>query len=237
LGKPKKKMSASEGNADQEPLLRINPLVLYFPPPLNRIITNILKLHNTSPTAWLAFKVKTTRPQRYCVRPNLGIVPPGDTVELQIHFSFHKDPPGSLKCKDKFQVESMILVPPPTPLSDLKLGDLFRSAAKESIMKQKLKCSFTSPTPTKTTSKGNRIKATEPVQPLLGVKPKLSTVPSTEAAHEGSLSEHNPDSLDEGSSLKNVVQERDDLKQQLKQLELQLERYHTGKPLILLGTN
>jgi hypothetical protein len=51
--------------------------------PLNRIITNILKLQNKSDKDFIAYKVKTTRPQRYCVRPNIGVIPPGETIELQ----------------------------------------------------------------------------------------------------------------------------------------------------------
>lgn len=50
--------------------------------PLNRVITNTLKLHNVSP-APVAYKVKTTAPQRYCVRPNNGVLPPGETIEVQ----------------------------------------------------------------------------------------------------------------------------------------------------------
>jgi len=127
-------------------VLHLNPLVLYFPPPLNRIITNILKLHNTSKDYYVAYKVKTTRPNRYCVRPNLGLIAPGETIELQIHYSFQKDPPTSLRSKDKFQVESVILTNTLGP--DQSLPDLFKTTPKEKITKEKLKCRFASPTPT-----------------------------------------------------------------------------------------
>lgn len=39
-------------------------------------------LLNTSDDA-VAFKIKTTAPKRYCVRPNLGLVLPKDKVEIQ----------------------------------------------------------------------------------------------------------------------------------------------------------
>jgi len=150
-------------------VLHINPLVLYFPPPLNRIITNILKLQNTSKDHYVSYKVKTTRPNRYCVRPNIGLIPPGEAIELQIHYSFQKDPPTSLRSKDKFQVESILLTAPIGP--DQSLPDLFKSTPKEKIMKEKLKCRFASPTPTVSERAGK-----ERGQDMKEVKPDASFV-------------------------------------------------------------
>jgi len=76
----------------------------------------------------------------------LGLIPPGESIELQIHYSFQKDPPTSLRSKDKFQVESILLTAPLGP--EQSLSDLFKTTPKEKIMKEKLKCRFASPTPT-----------------------------------------------------------------------------------------
>lgn len=41
-----------------------------------------------------------------------------------VHFSFHKDPPKSLHCKDKFQVESLVLDPSVATEEDISLTEL-----------------------------------------------------------------------------------------------------------------
>jgi len=126
--------------ADLKPL-QIHPLVLYFPPPLNRIITNIVRLRNITQSSWVAYKVKTTKPERYCVRPNLGVVPPNETLELQIHFSNQRDPPNSLRCHDKFQIESIVLSPEQAAnRQKLTLAELFKAA--QNITEEKLKVRF-----------------------------------------------------------------------------------------------
>lgn len=76
--------------------------------PLNRVITNILKLTNPNEKS-VAFKVKTTAPKRYCVRPNTGLIHPKETVEVQILLNPSKDKPTTLSAKDKFQVQSFFL--------------------------------------------------------------------------------------------------------------------------------
>ena len=45
------------------------------------VVKETLKLHNSSADT-VAFKIKTTAPKQYCVRPNAGIVDPGATVEI-----------------------------------------------------------------------------------------------------------------------------------------------------------
>lgn len=50
--------------------------------PLTRLVTQALHIHNPHPHP-VAFKVKTTAPKQYCVRPNSGRVEPGESVEVQ----------------------------------------------------------------------------------------------------------------------------------------------------------
>ena len=66
-----------------------NPYV-HFPPcfcflnltgPFTDVVTTNLKLRNPSDRK-VCFKVKTTAPRRYCVRPNSGIIDPGLTVTV-----------------------------------------------------------------------------------------------------------------------------------------------------------
>lgn len=54
---------------------------LNFAGPFTDVVTTNLKLRNPSDRK-VCFKVKTTAPRRYCVRPNSGIIDPGLTVTV-----------------------------------------------------------------------------------------------------------------------------------------------------------
>jgi len=52
-----------------------------FSGPFSTIVASQLKLTNPSGKR-IAFKVKTTAPKRYCVRPNSGLIEPSDEVTV-----------------------------------------------------------------------------------------------------------------------------------------------------------
>jgi len=106
--------------------------------------TKTLTLINTSDDL-LAFKVKTTAPKRYCVRPNTGFLPPKEKVEVSVILNLQKDPPKTMdpasKQRDKFQLQSIVV-------KGLAEGDpaakpLWDSVGKEGLMKSKLRSYFT----------------------------------------------------------------------------------------------
>ncbi|KAJ8529436.1 hypothetical protein K7X08_036271 [Anisodus acutangulus] len=53
----------------------------------------------------VAFKVKTTSPKKYCVRPNTGIIMPRETCDFTVTMQAQKAPPPDMACKDKFLVQ------------------------------------------------------------------------------------------------------------------------------------
>jgi len=55
---------------------------------------------------YVAFKVKTTNPKQYCVRPNIGVVLPGSTCDVTVTMQAQESPPD-MQCKDKFLVQSV----------------------------------------------------------------------------------------------------------------------------------
>lgn len=64
-----------------------------------------LQLYNPT-DAPVAFKVKTTSPKKYCVRPNTSVIPPGQTQEVMVIMQAQKEMPPDLNaCKDKFLVQ------------------------------------------------------------------------------------------------------------------------------------
>ncbi|KAJ4800361.1 Vesicle-associated protein 1-1 [Rhynchospora pubera] len=89
-------------------LLEIDPLELKFPFELKKQISCSLQLRNKTDD-YVAFKVKTTSPKKYCVRPNSGIVPPRSTADVVVTMQAQKEAPPDMQCKDKFLVQSVIV--------------------------------------------------------------------------------------------------------------------------------
>ncbi|KAF9125622.1 phosphatidylinositol-binding protein scs2, partial [Mortierella sp. GBA39] len=55
---------------------------LAFRRPLTEAIKEVLIIRNPTQLP-IAFKVKTTAPKQYCVRPNSGRIEPGQELEVQ----------------------------------------------------------------------------------------------------------------------------------------------------------
>lgn len=60
--------------------LFLNSLV-FFTGPFSDVVTTNLKLSNPTDRN-VCFKVKTTAPRRYCVRPNSGIIDAGTSINV-----------------------------------------------------------------------------------------------------------------------------------------------------------
>ena len=56
----------------------------------------------------IAFKIKTTAPKQYCVRPNSGRLGAGESCTVSVLLQAMKeDPPSDFICKDKFLIQSI----------------------------------------------------------------------------------------------------------------------------------
>jgi MSP (Major sperm protein) domain len=55
---------------------------LYFKESSEELDQKIFKISNPSSVA-ITFKIKTTSPKNYCVRPNVGLILPGATQEIE----------------------------------------------------------------------------------------------------------------------------------------------------------
>ncbi|KAL2920460.1 Vesicle-associated protein 1-3 [Bienertia sinuspersici] len=86
--------------------LHVQPSELKFPFQLNKL--SICWVDLTNKTDYnVVFKVKTTHPKKYCVRPNVGLISPGSTCVVKVSMQAQKDFPVAVP-KDKFLVQSMI---------------------------------------------------------------------------------------------------------------------------------
>lgn len=74
-----------------EKLFTFHSLLCFFlspSGPFTDVVTTNLKLKNPSDRR-VCFKVKTTAPRRYCVRPNSGVIEAGSTVVISGELLFH----------------------------------------------------------------------------------------------------------------------------------------------------
>ncbi|GAB4818421.1 hypothetical protein N2152v2_005467 [Parachlorella kessleri] len=85
--------------------LIVSPTELKFRFELRKNIPVTLTLQNPTDER-VAFKVKTTSPKKYCVRPSSGIVEPSSSKEVQVIMQAQRDYPASFAdCKDKFLIQ------------------------------------------------------------------------------------------------------------------------------------
>ncbi|RKO85449.1 PapD-like protein, partial [Blyttiomyces helicus] len=100
---------------------------LEFRRPFTTVVKQTLTVSNPRSDTPIAFKVKTTAPKQYCVRPNSGRIAPGGSCEVQVLLqAMREDPPADFKCKDKFLVQSIKV---PRDVMDLEGDELGRRLA------------------------------------------------------------------------------------------------------------
>ncbi|XP_023156558.1 vesicle-associated protein 2-2-like isoform X1 [Zea mays] len=123
---------------------------------------------------YVAFKVKTTSPKRYCVRPNTGVILPRKTCEFTVTMQALRTAPPDMQLKDKFLVQTTIV---PYGTSDEELVPAFFS--KETgryIEESKLRVVLVSAYQSLEEQPTNKIHDTEPVVEV----PVLKEVPNIE---------------------------------------------------------
>uniref|UniRef100_A0A5B6ZC55 MSP domain-containing protein n=1 Tax=Davidia involucrata TaxID=16924 RepID=A0A5B6ZC55_DAVIN len=91
----------------------------------------------------VAFKVKTTSPKKYFVRPNTGVIQPWDSCVIRVTLQAQREYPSDMQCKDKFLLQSTIL-PPHTDVDELP-QDTFNKDSGKKIEECKLRVVYLSP--------------------------------------------------------------------------------------------
>jgi hypothetical protein len=126
----------------------------------------------------VAFKVKTTSPKKYCVRPNTGVIPPQSTCDVTVTMQAQKEAPPDMQCKDKFLVQS-VMIPAGTTAKDIT-PEMFNKEPGKVYEEHKLRVVYVSPLQT--------------------------TSPAPESLEEGSAPKDSVDNWSQSvSSLDNVV--------------------------------
>nr|CAB3485252.1 unnamed protein product [Digitaria exilis] len=128
--------------SNSKELLGIEPLELRFPFETKKQISCSMQLTNRTDD-YIGFKVKTTSPKKYCVRPNSGVVPPRSTSDVIVAMQAQKEAPPDMQCKDKFLVQSVI-VAEGTSAKDIT-GDMFTKESGNVVDEVKLKVVYVPP--------------------------------------------------------------------------------------------
>ncbi|XP_041923906.1 vesicle-associated membrane protein-associated protein A isoform X1 [Alosa pseudoharengus] len=151
-----------------EQILILDPSTdLKFKGPFTDVVTTNLVLRNPSDRR-VCFKVKTTAPRRYCVRPNSGIIDPGAAVTVSVMLQpFDYDP--NEKSKHKFMVQT-IFAPPNVP----DLEGMWKEAKPDDLMDSKLRCVFEMPSEN---DKVNDVDVTKSAPALHVSKPDGTSAP------------------------------------------------------------
>ncbi|KAJ1663378.1 phosphatidylinositol-binding protein scs2 [Coemansia sp. RSA 1646] len=112
---------------------------LVFQKPFQTLRQDALRLTNKN-NAPVAFKIKTTAPKLYCVRPNAGRIEPGNGIDVQVVLQpMAEDPPAGKGCRDKFLIQSIQISPEMESMPMTELWAMVEREAKSSISEKKLR--------------------------------------------------------------------------------------------------
>ncbi|KAK1439397.1 hypothetical protein QVD17_05215 [Tagetes erecta] len=123
-------------------LLELQPHELKFIFELKKQSSSSVQMINKT-NQYVAFKIKTTNPKKYCVRPNAGVIDPNGSCDFSVTMQAPKVAPPDMICRDKFLVQSTI-VSEGTKEEDVT-SSMFAKADGKVVDEKKLKVIFVSP--------------------------------------------------------------------------------------------
>ncbi|XP_073148571.1 vesicle-associated protein 1-1-like [Henckelia pumila] len=215
-------------------LLQIEPLELQFPFELKKQISCSMQLANNS-DRHVAFKMKTTNPKKYCVRPNTGVVEPHSACDVIVTMQAQKEAPPDMQCRDKFLLQSVV-VDTGIAAKDIT-PEMFNKESGNQVEECKLKVSYIPPQqPSSPVREGSEDESS----PRVSVSDN-GTVNQTPESNLKSKTNFGPqESTSEGKALisklteekKNTVQQNNKLQLELELLRQQRSRSHGGVPFM-----
>uniref|UniRef100_A0A1A9UHT7 MSP domain-containing protein n=1 Tax=Glossina austeni TaxID=7395 RepID=A0A1A9UHT7_GLOAU len=198
------------------------PSELRFRGPFNQPVTTNLKLTNPSDEVIL-FKIKTTAPKRYCVRPNYGEVPSRGTVTVEISLqpTNYFDPYE--RCKHKFMIQSIVA---PDVEEDFGKGvNIWKELPADRFMDAKLKCVFELPGENEDTTNVKLVKTETIAPPKPKAEEKISNVEISD--HSETLANEMRQLREENTNLRKEVL---NLKEQVLRVRTSPTKAPVGEP-------
>lgn len=216
-------------------LLSIEPQELQFPFELRKQISCSLLLSNKT-DSYIAFKVKTTNPKKYCVRPNTGVVSPRSTCDVIVTMQAQKEAPSDMQCKDKFLLQSVVAGPGATP-KDIT-PEMFNKESGHNVEECKLRVLYVAPPrPPSPVHEGSE----EGSSPRASVDNGSAIASEFKAASRAFAEQHEPqDNSSETRTLivrlteekNSAIQQNNRLQQELDLLKRGTNRSSSGIPFI-----
>lgn len=154
----------------------------------------------------VAFKVKTTSPRKYFVRPNASVVQPWDSCTITVTLQAQKEFPPDMQCKDKFLLQSTKVPSSITDIDEIP-ADTFNKEGDKVIEDLKLRVVYT------TQSQSSQGEG----------EPGLSSLGSRNTQRGSDNGQLKNSSSEEIQTAQRLKEERDSTIQQNKQLQRELE--------------
>ncbi|KAF2315112.1 hypothetical protein GH714_038179 [Hevea brasiliensis] len=132
-------MTAGGGNQ----LISVHPDELKFIFELEKQSYCDLKVVNNT-EQHVAFKVKTTSPKKYFVRPNTGVIQPWDSCVIRVTLQAQREYPADMQCKDKFLLQSTTILPH-TDVDELPPDTFNKESSGKTLEECKLRVVYVNP--------------------------------------------------------------------------------------------
>lgn len=224
--------------------VEIEPFELSFQRPFTVEVAQTLTIKNPNSTP-IAFKVKTTAPKQYCVRPNAGRIEPGQDFNVSVLLQAMKqDVSNDAKCRDKFLVQSA----PITPDKEFSsIASVLETTDKSLVQDRKIRVNWLAPagagapsaplsTPSKRLSNGTPDTPDLTSRAFSSPSGNTETPSSAPPPYDIKSNEHDDESVDVKSAVSQASATvastaqvtYDELKQKLAQAEAQLVSLKDG---------
>ncbi|CAG7831482.1 unnamed protein product [Allacma fusca] len=207
-----------------EQILRIDPEhELKFKGPFTTPTTSMLKLTNPSDKR-ICFKIKTTAPKRYCVRPNSGLLEPGASLGIAVVFQPCELEPTANK--HKFMVQAIF-----APDGEINMDQLWKDVDSSKLMDTKLRCSFELPVDAASQNDLNAVQ--EEIRKVV-TREKHEEVSKPQKAYvdEGRVTDGSARMSPEVVQLKQLNSQ---LKDKIDELTRQLKSQNSGGNMVAMG--
>ncbi|KZV47339.1 vesicle-associated protein 1-2-like [Dorcoceras hygrometricum] len=216
-------------------LLHIEPLELQFPFELEKQISCSVQLSNNS-DRHVAFKVKTTNPTKYCVRPNTGVVVPHSASDVTVTMQAQKEAPPDMQCRDKFLLQSVVVGTGITAKGITP--EMFNKESGNQVEECKLKVSYIPPPRSSSPVREVSEEESSPRVSMSGNRTVNQTSESNLLKSKGNVEMQ--ENTSEGKVLisklteekQNIVQQNNKLQQELELLRRHRSRTHGGVPFM-----
>jgi len=196
---------------------------------------SIITINNNSDSQIVGFKIKTTSPHNFCVRPSVGKILPNKKAEILIYIRVHD---LNAISSDKFLIQTTVIPNDVSKLGDEecleKIGEIFKKLEKlkksgaadiaNSLKEHRLLCDISS-LPTIKTEEGKKVSTNSPESPKINdksmaspISPNVTTavkrnnVSSSEKVKDTDLLEKNPQNISEANAM-------------IKELEKAIQKY------------